>query len=188
MRLLSLLLAFVATACLTPLRGAMRPSPRPLSLTAAPGKARLLFLRSEHFVGGALSVFYFDGVRGQVLGKSVNDSAFAVDVEPGEYQVCGVSIAEGAWGGPSPLPTPLPGASSRLTKLTVAEGKTYALRVRIGMGPRLEAWPVLPRTPRARVLEEELASLRAVEPVSDASEFVRMTDPRQQAEWFDLCL
>lgn len=188
---LAVCIAVLLTSCATPLTGAMRPSAGPLSLIASPTTARVIFVRPAHFLGSALNPFIFDGLRRAVLGKAINGSWFAVDLEPGVYQLCPANIMFDSSGQQltqfADFEWVALGFRSPLTRLEVAAGKTYLLQIGIRWGPVIEAIPVRPGTLREARLLEELPSISPAEVVVSSPEFVSVSDPAQLDDWYEFC-
>ncbi len=179
---MSLLLMLLTSGCLTPLTGVLKPASAPVTMTAIPGKAHLVFLRPEQFVGASLSTLVFDPASRKVWGKSVNGAAFAVDVEPGRYELCQIPFLEGAVRQFTSVEYEQIGVTTPLTRLEVEAGKSYLLQMKVEWGARVEALPVRPGTPREEVL---LATLQRVRHAEVAS--VETLDEKSAAAWADLC-
>lgn len=185
-------LVLLASGCLTPLTGSMRAVSRPLVLQPDPATARVVFVRAEHLRDHNLSIFFFDGPRGRVLGKSVNGSAFAVDLEPGDYLLCGAPVFEQTSLRLTPElarwpPSGWSSFQAPVTRLSVAAGRTYLLEATVASGA-LEARPVRPGTSREQRLLATLHEVRAAEPVAESDEFKQFADASLLKDWFEHCL
>ena len=185
------LIAVLLAGCATPLSGAMRASPAVLCLAASPTPARVIFARPDRFVGSAVNPFIFDGLRMKMLGQAVNGSYFAVDLEPGVYQLCPALIRFDGAGKQmwqfADFEWVALGFRTPLTRLAVEAGKTYMLQVGIHWGPWIEATPVRPGTLREERLLAELPRIRAAEPVVDSPEFIEASDKAMLFDWYEMC-
>lgn len=175
-------LVVALSGCLTPLTGSLKPAAQPVTMTASPGKAHVVFLRPEQFVGAALSTTVFDTGSRKVWGKSVNDSAFAVDVEPGSYELCSIPVLESAARQLTSVELEQIGVTTPITRIEVEAGKSYLLQMKVEWGGHLEALPVRAGTPREEVLLATLARVRHAEVVGNET-----LDEKSAAAWADLC-
>jgi hypothetical protein len=181
----SIALAACCVGCATPLTASVRLREQPVALSASPSRARLVFVRPDRFVGSAVSAYFVDAATQQVLGKSVNQTVFAVDVEPGAHVLCPVPVFDQA--GQRMGPNTAPGQSTRVppTTVTVEAGHTYLFRVDIQFGewPRIVALPVRAGTASEAQLVERLGSLRPVELAPKLDDLV--TD--ELPAWIERC-
>lgn len=173
----------LGAGCATPLSGSLRLADKPLALQAQSTTARLVFVRPDRFTGSAVSAYFVDASTRRVLGKSVNQTAFAVDVEPGSHLICPVPVFDQALGRMGPATAPAMATATPLTRVKVEAGRTYLLWVSVRWGPVIEAVPVRPDTAREQALLEELEQVRPVElaPVLDDLAADELT------EWIDQC-
>ncbi|MDP3234984.1 MAG: hypothetical protein Q8N26_19535 [Myxococcales bacterium] len=173
----------LCSSCVTPLSGSLRLSERPLKLEAGPATARLVFVRPDRFLGGAVGAYLVDVSTKRVLGKSVNQTAFAVDVEPGSHLICPVPSFDQASSRIGPATAAALSTVVPMTRITVEAGRTYLFRVSVGWGPRIEAIPSRPDTLREKALLETLRDVRHVELAPKVDEL----PGDELAEWLDLC-
>lgn len=191
MRRLALLAVLACSSCAIPLKGLMKQSVAPLSLASAPTTARVIFARPANFFGSAIVPTFIDPQRGTVFGQNANDSYFAVDLEPGVYQVCPTMMA-------------FDSAMSRqvdiknhdwfdlgyrvpITELHVAAGNTYLLRVALSWGPRINVLPIVPGSVDEEKLLAALPHIRPAEVVTPAAEQQTIADPEVLDDFYALC-
>ncbi|MCU0696615.1 MAG: hypothetical protein MUC96_08810 [Myxococcaceae bacterium] len=182
-RLLAVVSSALLAGCLTPLSASLKPTDRPLSLEAPADRARLVFVRPARFTGSAVSAFFVDAASQRVLGKSVDQTMFAVDVEPGVHVVCPVPVFDQALARMGPQTTPSLVTALPPTRLTVEAGRTYLLWVSVQWGPRVEALPVRPDSPAERDLRLAMVRARPVELAPKLDDLVVDELPA----WLDQC-
>lgn len=173
----------LCSSCATPLTASLRLSDKPLALQAQLSTARLVFVRPDHFSGSAVSAYFVDASTRRVLGKSVNQTAFAVDVEPGTHLLCPVPVFDQALGRMSPATAPAMATRTPLTRVTVEAGRTYLIRVSVRWGPVIEAVPVRPDTTWE---QEVLEALKTTRPVELAPQLDDLAGD-ELSEWIDRC-
>ncbi len=187
----TLLFPLALAACVAPLQGSMRPAPGELSFSPSPTSAKVVFMRPDRWVGGGLNAMLFDGVRGQVFGKSVNDSVFVAELEPGDYLVCPAPLLVDEDRRYGPEWARARGIVAPVTRLSVAAGKTYLVKVAVNWGPVVTALPVRPGSLREELALKELPHLRRSEllpDLPDNPERNLFRDPKVLSRWFDFCL
>lgn len=191
MRRLALLSVLGCCSCAMPLRGLMRPAAAPLSLASAPTTARVIFARPASFFGSAVVPTFIDPQRGTVYGQAVDDSYFAVDLEPGVYQVCPTLMRFHTPAVRQPemrshdwyeLGLRLP-----ITELQLAAGNTYLLRVALSWGPRVRVLPIVPGSPEEEKLLAALPRVRPAEVMNAAPEHLTAADPEALEDFSALC-
>lgn len=173
------------SSCATPLSASLRLSQKPLNLEAQQSTARLIFIRPNHFAGSGLGTYLVDASTRRVLGKSVNQTAFAVDVEPGTHLICPVPVLEQASRRIAPWTVAAVSIRTPLTRVTVEAGRTYlfSVSVRGGWGGTIEAVPVSPDTAREDALLEALKEARPVELATRLDDLAVEELP----EWLEQC-
>jgi hypothetical protein len=174
-----------------PLTQVMRPAPGPVSFTGTPTKARVIFARPANFFGSAVSPTLLDPQRQLVFGQAINDSYFAVDLEPGVYQVCPALIRFNALGNQDGSLTDHDwydlGLRVPITELEVAAGNTYLLRIAISWGPRVRVLPIIPGSPEEERLLAALPGVRPAEVATDATEYRTAAEPTALEAFSELC-
>ncbi len=170
------------SSCATPLSASLRLSQQPLNLEAQQSTARLIFIRPNHFVGSGLGTYLVDASTRRVLGKSVNQTAFAVDVEPGTHLICPVPVLEQASRRIAPWTAAAVSIRTPLTRVTVEAGRSYLFSVSV-RGGTIEAVPVSPDTAREDALLEALKEARPVELAPRLDDLAVEELP----EWLDQC-
>ncbi len=173
----------LCSRCATPLSASLRLAEKPLTLEAQRSTARLVFIRPDLFTGSALSAYFVDASTRRVLGKSVNQTAFAVDVEPGAHLLCPVPVFDQALTRMGPATAPAMATRTPLTRMTVEAARTYLLWVSVRWGPTIEAVPVRPDTAREKALLEALKNVRPVELAPKLDDLA----VDELAEWLDQC-
>jgi hypothetical protein len=191
MRRLALFAVFGWFSCAMPLQGLMRPSATPLSLASAPTTARVIFARPANFFASAVVPTFIDPQRGTVFGQTVDDSYFAVDLEPGTYQVCPTLMRFNS------LMTRQPemrihdwfefGMRMPITELNVEAGNTYLLRVALSWGPRVSVQPIVPGSADEDKLLAALPRIRPAEVVRTAIEHQTAANPEALEDFYALC-
>jgi hypothetical protein len=169
----------------------MRPSSAPLSLASAPTTARVIFARPPNFFGSAIVPTFIDPQRGKVFGQTADDSYFAVDLEPGVYQVCPTLMAFN-WSMSRQLDMKNHdwfdlGMRMPITELHVAAGNTYLLRIALSWGPRVRVLPIVPGSAEEEKLLAELPNVRPAEVVSTATEHDTVADPEALEDFYAIC-
>jgi hypothetical protein len=156
-----------------PLTGSLRPAAGVVSLTAPPALARVVFVRKGQFYARDFTAKIFDTASRQVWGRSLDDSTFAVNVEPGSYELCPLPVFADQSPNPRAKRTQVRDLEASwvkapVTHVELAAGKTYLFSVQVPWGGRLEVMPVthdsaleaevldlLPRTRQAEVTTVE---------------------------------
>lgn len=188
---LALFAVLALSSCAVPLQGLMRPSATPISLASAPTTARVIFARPANFFGSAIVPTFIDPQRGKVFGQSVDDSYFAVDLEPGVYQVCPtmmefesamsrqIDVTNRDWLGL--------GLRMPITELHVAAGNTYLLRIALSWGPRVRVLPIVPGSAEEEKLLAALPHVRPAEVVPVSDEHDTIADPEVLERFYAIC-
>ncbi len=187
-----LLVSLLLAGCVTPIGGGMRQVAGPLSLSAPPNAARVVFVRPWSFVGPGFSPFIVDGRRKIVLGQSFNESAFAVDLAPGSYELCAAPIVKTKGSDFYPVPSEATARATLVnpvTRLDAVEGSTYLIRVAFSLGLRtsMELEPVRPGTRREHEVQAELVQARPMELEPRDATYRAAESAGQVSEWFELC-
>lgn len=173
----------LGAGCATPLTGSLRLADKPLALQAQSTTARLVFVRPDRFMGSGVSAYFIDFATKQVLGKSVNQTAFAVDVAPGSHLICPVPTFEQALVRMDPQTAPAMATSTPVTRVTVEPGRTYYFWVSVHWGARIEAVPMKRDTLREKALLETLKEVRPVVLAPQLDDLVA----DELDEWLDHC-
>jgi hypothetical protein len=191
MRGLVLLAALASSSCAIPLKGLMRPSAAPLNLTSSPTTARVIFARPPSFFGSAVVPTFIDPQRRTVFGQTPNDSYFAVDLEPGVYQVCPTMMAFDSAMARQQNMTDHDwfelGLRMPITELHVAAGNTYLLRISLSWGPRVRVIPIIPGSADEEKLLAALPGVRPAEVVTPAKEHETIADEEALEAFYALC-
>ncbi len=134
----------------------------------------------------------FDGVRGHVFGKSVNDSVFVAELEPGDYLMCAAPVFDDADHRMDQLESARRmGIVSPVSRLSVSAGKTYLVQISFDSDHARAALPVGAGSKREELAALDLPHLRQAELVPDTPDNAERSlfrDPKVLARWFEFCL
>ncbi|MBL8909764.1 MAG: hypothetical protein JNM17_03570 [Archangium sp.] len=174
---------FLLSACVV-LPAAMRKAPSNALPAGNFTLAQVVFARPLSFLGATEPVYVLERRTGRVLGISLNESAFAMELEPGAYELCPApNIDAQIWQSYQGfevsrfLHTPL-------TRIEVAAGRRYLVEVVVDRGI-YELVPARAGSQRELRLKNAFRELQLIEPVEGAAEL--QTTPLELAPWFENC-
>lgn len=180
----------LCSGCVVPFSGALRAARDPVRFEASAGKARVIFMQAPNLLAFGQGPFLLDRARRQVIGHSVPNSYFSVELEPGSYELCPAPIWMDHMGRPretaAQLEERVANLSLPMVPFTFEAGGTYLIEVSSGFRT-IELSAVWPQVPGEQGLRDAVRELRAAEFEHVSMEVGTLTDPGTFDRWFSLC-
>jgi hypothetical protein len=147
----------------------------------------VIFMQAPNVLAFGQGPFILDGAHRRVLGHSVPNSYFSVELEPGAYELCpaparldhlGTQVETAAQ-----LAERVNGLELPLVTFTFEAGRTYFIEV----SSRFRSIELTPHLSEEQALRDAVRDLRAAEFEPVSMEVGTLSDRDTFDRWFSLC-